>query len=73
MKITLFLILGLTLALGSVPRNRFDPCIFIDCTKLTTTTKAPTSTTTISNNSGNGPKPDDLQKFKSQLVRVHTY
>ena len=70
MKIALVFAFCFTFVFGSVPRNRFDPCIFIDCTKLITTTKSPVITTKISNNLGNGLKPNELQNIKSQLVRL---
>ena len=70
MKVAVVLVLSLTFVLARVPKNRFDPCIFIDCTKHTTSTKAPTTSTTTSNNPGNGLQPNELQKIKTQLVRV---
>ena len=45
MKLILGIIINLALATGSKSEERFDPCLFIDCTKLTTTTKAPTGIT----------------------------
>ena len=69
MKIALPLISSLALVLGGVPKDRFDPCIFIDCTKFTTTkptTKAATPKTTH----GNAPKSEELIKIKTKLVRA---
>ena len=67
MKITLVLIASLAFVLGGVPKDRFDPCIFIDCTKFTTTqptTKAVTPKTT----NGNALKSEELIKIKTKLV-----
>ena len=67
MKITLILILSLAFSLGGVSKDRFDPCIFIDCTKFTTsksTTKATTSKTTLVN----VPKSEELINIKTKLV-----
>ena len=67
MKITLVLISSLAFVLAGVPKDRFDPCIFIDCTKFTTTkptTKATTPKTTL----GNGPKTEELTNIKTKLV-----
>ena len=67
MKITLILIASLALVLGGVPKDRFDPCIFIDCTKFTSpkpTTEATSPKTTL----GNAPKSEELIKIKTKLV-----
>ena len=67
MKITIVLISSLAFVLGGVPKDRFDPCIFIDCTKLTTpkvTIEATTPKTTL----GNAPKSEELIKIKTKLV-----
>ena len=43
MKTAVVLIASLAFALGGVPKDRFDPCIFIDCSKLSTSSQAPTT------------------------------
>ena len=68
MKTTLILISSLAFVLGGVPKDRFDPCIFIDCTKEVTsnsiqsTTKA-TVTKTIT------PSPANTQKSEDDLLK----
>ena len=56
MKITLVLIASLAFVLGGVPHNRFDPCIFIDCTKEITSAKSTTKPTTKPSTQGTTPK-----------------
>ena len=68
MKITLVLIASLTFVLGGVPKDRFDPCIFIDCTKFTTTKPTTKATTPKTTPVGNAPKSEELIKIKTKLV-----
>lgn len=63
MKITIVLISSLAFVLGGVPKDRFDPCIFIDCTKFTTT-KTPIEVTTPTK----APKLKELGKIHKKLV-----
>ena len=62
MKIALVFAATLALAFGRVAKDRFDPCIFIDCTKFTTT-KTPIEVTTPTK----APK-EDLGKIHKKLV-----
>ena len=65
METALVFLVSLALVSGGVPKDRFDPCIFIDCSKFST--KAPTTpstTTTVA------PKSEDIGKFQSQLVAI---
>ena len=68
MKITLVLIASLALVLGGVPKDRFDPCIFIDCTKFTTTKPTTKTKTPKITSLGNAPKSEELIKIKTKLV-----
>ena len=68
MKFTLVLIVNLAFVLGGVPQDRFDPCIFIDCTKFTTTKPTTKATTPKTTPLGNGPKSEELIKIKTKLV-----
>ena len=68
MKITIVLIASLAFVLGGVPHDRFDPCIFIDCTKFTTTKPTTKATTPKTTPLGNAPKSDELIKIKTKLV-----
>ena len=63
MKITLVFAATLALAIGGVAKDRFDPCIFIDCTKFTTT-KTPIEVTTPTK----APKLKELGKIHKKLV-----
>ena len=68
MKITIVLIASLAFVLGGVPHDRFDPCIFIDCTKFTTTKPTTKATTPKTTPLGNAPKSEELIKIKDKLV-----
>ena len=68
MKITIVLIASLTFVLGGVPKDRFDPCIFIDCTKFTTTKPTTKATTQKTTPLGNAPKSEELIKIENKLV-----
>ena len=67
MKIELVFVLDFALVFGAIPKDRFDPRIFIDCTKFTTTqaTIKPTTPPTIS---GNAPKSEEFVKINAKLV-----
>ena len=67
MKITLVLTATLAFVFGGVPKDRFDPCIFIDCTKFTTT-QTPIEVTTPRRKDGNVSKSKELEKIKTKLV-----
>ena len=61
MKITLLLIASLAFVLGGVPKDRFDPCIFVpeECNKLTTpkpVTQLTTKATIPASTQGTTPK-----------------
>ena len=56
MKITLVLIASLAFVFGGVPKDRFDPCIFIDCTKEVISAKSTTKPTTTQTTQGTTPK-----------------
>ena len=43
MKVPFILIFNLVLVFSKVSKNRFNPCWFFDCSKLTTSTQPPTS------------------------------
>lgn len=70
MKLVLVLIPCLTFVLGGVPKDRFNPCIFIDCNKYTTT-QPTTKAATFFSNTGKSPKSQELLKIKSKLVRAN--
>ena len=61
MKIELVFVLDFALVFGAIPKDRFDPCIFIDCSQHSVSTKAPTT-------SSPPPKSEDTGKFQIQLV-----
>ena len=61
MKTAVVLIASLAFVLGGVPKDRFDPCIFIDCSQHSVSTKAPTTKSPP-------PKSEDTGKFQIQLV-----
>ena len=61
MKIAIVLVASLAYVLGGVPKDRFDPCIFIDCSQHSFSTKAPTTKSPP-------PKSEDTGKFQIQLV-----
>ena len=71
MKFTLVLIASLAFVLGGVPKDRFDPCIFVteECNKLTTAkpvTQLTTKATIPASTQGTTPKsaatPDPVKK-----------
>ena len=43
MRVPFILIIHLVLVFSNVPKERFNPCWFFDCSKLTTSTQPPTS------------------------------
>ena len=67
MKTTVVLISSLAFVLGGVPKDRFDPCIFIDCSKLPTSSQAPT---TPSPSPPVTQKSENTGKLETKLVKV---
>lgn len=69
MKVALVLLFCVAGNLGGVSIERFDPCIFIDCTKFTTppniiaTTKPTKATSNIQ-------EAEELDKIEHQLVCI---
>lgn len=68
MKAVVILLTVLSLALGGIPIGRFDPCIFIDCTKFTSTPKTSTTLTSAQIDFELKPKPDRIKEIEKRLV-----
>ena len=67
MKNILLLLATIAFVFGGVPRERFDPCIFIDCSKFTTT-QPTTIKVTSPSKVENAQNSEELEKIKSKLV-----
>ena len=70
MKTTVVLISSLAFVLGGVPKDRFDPCIFIDCSKLSTSSQAPITPSPSPPITQKTHKSENTGKFESKLVNV---
>ena len=57
------ILVSFAFALDSETEDRFDPCLFIDCTNLTTSTKAPVNFT---------PKVDNVPKTEVALEALQS-
>ena len=67
MKNILLLLATIAFVFGGVPRERFDPCIFIDCSKFTTT-QPTTIKVTSPSKVENAQNSEELEKIKTKLV-----